>query len=524
MPCAHGSGGLQLFTYEQGVWHVRCLCCGEDHPSEAPGFPVQAGQAACTAFLRHAQRRFADAAASFRQAAEISGDARFLFAALLCRYGVTWCGDEYQPTFGVFPLPVGSMRASAECQAVEQAAEQLGSAVALGMSGVLAQLEEILACIRRQEGLSGCDVFLCYRRTSATVRSALHLYRDLTDSGLRVFCADVTTRGKTQEQFEGEVYHALNTAEYLVLLPGEGTDALTPWLRNELARAAALPGNRLICTRDGLHERLGEHLPPEEIRSRLLAAAPESAPDRLYERALLALRSGAAQQSAALLHRASAKGCLSARLLAAELYGEGLVLPVDPERSQAFRQLAGEPSERCRQQVNDDLTALEEALGVARRKLRLCLVADVSSAGFAASRLLARGLIAALNADRRLARAELCIVGYDLHARVLEEPKPLVQYGLPEAAARSLRTEDGDAAYAAKGLHCAAELLYRHANGSEGEPAVILLRPCLTADADSALLAAQLMLESVARPEAVLELCSADQIEDRIARLRHLAW
>lgn len=523
MPCEHKNGGLQLFTYEQGAWHSRCLCCGDDRACDDPGYPAQAGTAACTGFLRYGQRRFSEAADCFRQASEISGDARYHFAALMCRYGVTWCGDELHPTFGAYPLPAPSMQETPEWQAVEQAAGQLGSAVYLSMSERLAQLEEIVSCIRAQEGLSACDVFLCYRRTSANLQAALRLYRDLTARGLRVFCADVTTRGKTQEQFEAEVYHALNTAEYLVLLPGEGEDALTPWLRNELARAAAAGEKRLVCAEGGLSEKLGEHLPMDEIRNRLIASAADAAPERLYRRAIAAFTAGETQTAAALLQRAAVKKHTAARLLAAELCSEGLVLPADPGMAATFRRLAGTPSDDCRQQVNNDFIALETAMNITHRQALVYLVADVSDAGFTSSQLLAKSLIAALNAERHLAGSSLCIVGYDRHARVLGDTRELVRYGTPEAAARTLRTADGCSrtAYAAKGLRCAADHLQQH--GAQGrEPAVILLRPCFTADQDSSLEAAWLTTAALIAPDAAAELRSADQIEDCIRRLRAL--
>ena len=94
---------------------------------------------------------------------------------------------------------------------------------------------------------------------------------------------------------------------------------------------------------------------------------------------------------------------------------------------------------------------------------------------------------------QRLAGADVCLVGYDRHARILEEPKALAKYGLPESAAALLHTsrEQGrdQSAYAAKGLRCAADHLLRHP--AEGQlPLIVLLRSGAASDAPHAVPAA----------------------------------
>lgn len=522
MPCEHGNGSLQVYAYESGAWRSHCLMCGEDCPAADPGFPADAGACSSRALLFRSQRRYPEAADAFRHAAAGSGDVRFRFAALVCSLGVTWCGREFQPTFGAAPLPEGPLSRSGDWQAVEAAAGQLGAAGMLTLSGHLAQLEEILTCIRSRESRCAYDVFLCYRRTGANVQTALRLWRDLTDAGLRIFCADVSTRGKTQTEFEAEVYHALHTAEYLALLPGEGGDALTPWLRNELERAAAPHDKRFILATPDLPDMPGVYLPLEELRSRLIAAAADMQPERLYARALEEFCARRIPQGTALLRRAAVRGYAPAQLLIAEMYDEGLLLPRDREHAAGYRRLIPEPSAACIQQVADDMAGLEAALQIVRREAALCLVADVSDAGFASSLLLTKALFSALNADRQLAGSNMCIIGYDRHARVLEASKALARYGLPDAAAHTLRTfgESAGEAYAAKGLRCVIDQLRRAAAGRT--PAVILLRPCLTADPDSALQAAVLSLEACLTPGAFLCLRSADEIPGCIAALRAL--
>lgn len=524
MPCAHHSGGLQLHIYERRQWRLRCLCCGASEDAPNPGFAAPAGDAAFRGFLCHEERRFDEAARAFEQAADISGDVRYRFAALLCSYGVTWCGGELQPTFGAYPLPGGTLAESAHWQFITDNAGSIGADAFRSMQQTLNQLEEILGFIRANEGRAACDVFLCYRRTPAALQSALSLYGDLTAAGLRVFCADVTTRGKRQEQFESEVYHALKTCEHLVLIPG-GDDGLTPWLRNELERAAAPRDRRFVCIAgtDSVPAEAaaqGICLPLEEIRLRLQKQAEECTAARLLERALEALKARSAE-AVSLLRRAAIHGSAAARLMLAEMYCEGLLLPADAALSAACRELAGDVPDRSRRTVYDAVAALEKALNIHRRDALIYLIADVSDAGFVSSRALTQALFEALNADRRLAGAEMCLIGYDRHARVLAEPKLLAKYGLPDQAARTLHTtpEAGcdRCAYAAKGLRCAADHLRRM--GSAGRtPFAILLSPSAADDQETAVPAALAALEPLfARVET---LRSAEEIPGCIAALR----
>lgn len=523
MTCDHLNGGLQIHIYSQGGWQTCCLKCGERLPADAPVCPQDAGEAAALGFLHREQRRFAEAEEAFRKAAERSRDPRCRYAALLCRLGVVFCGDEFQPTFYAPELPFAPLAQSPEWQAVEAGSGQLSPYVYQALAAQLEQLEEILRCLRERTGRSACDVFLCYRRTRANVMQALELCRDLKKQGLRVFCADVTTRGKTQEQFEAEVYHALRTAEHLVLLPGDGADALTPWLRNELERALCPKANRYICS-DG-HKELpaipGVALSLQEIRMILSRAAADCTPERLWARALSALEKGDAAAARPLLLRASAARFQPARMLLQTLHAEGFLLPRSDEAAAHFRALTAAPDDECRQQVFSALERIEQALGMPRRRALLYIAADVSDAGLSFSQVLLRPLLTALRADRRLAGADLCLIGYDRHARILAEPRPLGQYGLPESVAASLFTLRGDAreqnAYAAKGLRCAADHLLRHP--ADGRiPLLVLLRSGAASDAPAAVPAAFAAVSSLFRGSTA-ELSSPDQISGCIRGL-----
>lgn len=525
MPCAHHSGGLQLHIYERRAWRLRCLCCGMAEDAPDPGFPAKAGEAAFHGFLCHEQRRFEEATRAFEQAFEISSDVRYRFAALLCSYGITWCGGELQPTFGAYPLPAGTPADSEQWHFITENASSIGTETFHGLQQTLNQLEEIIRFIRANEGRAACDVLLCYRRTPAALQAALSLYSDLTAAGMRVFCADVTTRGKRQEQFESEVYHALKTCEYLVLFPGGETDALTPWLCNELERAIAPRERRFVCTSEGIHASAeaasqGTCMPLEDIRAQLLKQAENCTAAHLMEHAAEALKH-LNSDAIPLLRRASAHGSAAARLMLAEMYCEGLLLPADAALSASCRELAGDITDRSRRTVYDAVAALEKALNIQRRDALIYLIADVSDTGFVSSRAMTHSLVEALNADRRLSGAELCLIGYDRHARVLSEPKLLSKYGPPDQAARVLHTAPEAGcdrfAYAAKGLRCAADHL--RCSGCAGRtPFAILLSSGAADDQETAVTAALASLDPLFARIEILH--SAAEIPGCIAALR----
>lgn len=524
MTCTHLNGGLQLHIHRQGSWFSHCLCCGEEAPAQDVTLPAEAGRLAALAVMDMAQRDFAGAADGFTRSAQLGGDPRCHMAALLCALGVSWCGDEYQPTFSMAQPLRTPLTETPQWQALAQQADQLPPFAWQGLNELRAQLEAILTPLREGEGRSGCDVFLCYRRTPGNVRAAMRLFCDLKRLGLRVFCADVSTRGKTQEQFEAEVYHALRTAEYMVILPGDGAEALSPWMRNELTRAACPKENRFVCS-DGhpsLPAGLGEALSMEELRMRLGRASADCTPQRLWERAIAALKAGDAPEAALrLLERASACGDAAARLLLSTMYDEGTLLPADAERAAHYRRLAA-ADEGCRQRVFAALNEVERARAIVRRRAVVYIAADVSDAGLAASQALLKPLLTALLSDRRLASADVALIGYDRHARVLEAPKALEKYGLPENAVRMLHTlrEGGrdQQSFAAKGLRlCAAEQLSRAADSRT--PLVVLLSTGAGSDAPHAVPAALAAVQEVFAnaPDALLT-CAA-QIPACIAGL-----
>lgn len=524
MTCTHLNGGLQLPVHRQGGWFSHCLCCGEESPATGVTLPAEAGRLAALAVADMSQRHFSTACDGFTQAAALGGDPRCHMAALLCHLGVSFCGDEFQPTFSMAQPLRTPLTETPQWQALAQSADQLPPFVWQELDGLRDQLEAILTPLREGEGRSGCDVFLCYRRTRSNVRAAMKLFCDLKRLGLRVFCADVSTRGKTQEQFEAEVYHALHTAEYMVIFPGDGADALTPWMHNELIRAACTKGNRFVCS-DGHSELpagLGEALSLEEIRMRLGRFSADCTSPRLWERAIASLKAGDAPgKTLPLLERASARGDAAARLLLATLYDEGTLLLADRERAAHYRRLVP-ADEGCRQRVFAALNEVEQARAIARRQAVIYIAADVSDAGLAASQALLRPLLTALHADRRLASAEVCLVVYDLHARVLEAPKALEKYGLPENAVRMLYTlrEGGrdQHACAAKGLRlCAAEQLARI--NQAGTPLVVLLSTGAASDSPAAIPAALASVQEVFANTHDALLTSAAQIPACVAGL-----
>ena len=248
-----------------------------------------------------------------------------------------------------------------------------------------------------------------------------------------------------------------------------------------------------------LPDNLGTVSSLKKISQMISSRAVYCQPQMLWERAIDALKKeGGLANALRLLERASSHDDCASQLLLATLLEEGVLLPADSARAAHYRRLAADADENVRQRVFAALGEVEAARHIARRRAVIYVAADVSDAGLAASQALLKPLLTAMQADRRLAMSDLCLVGYDRHARVLEPAKALDKYGLASNAARMLHTlRDAGRdqyAYAAKGLRlCAAEHLARSSR-EELLPLVVLLSTGAGSDAPGAVPAA---LESV---------------------------
>lgn len=527
MTCSHFSGGLHVLIEREGAWFSHCLVCGAESAVAQSPYPPEAGQAAARAVLALKEGFFTQAETGFHQALSLRGDPRCHFAALLSRLGVQWCGNEYHPTFFSDHLPFESLRQSPEWLALSACTDRLPPYAWHGLCDAIRQLDTVLDSIHEEEGGSACDVFLCYRRTGGNVAAALKLCRTLKAEGLRVFCADDTCRGMTQAQFEAAVYHALRTAERLVLFPGDGENTLTPWLLNELSRAACPDSARFICS-DGhstLPDVAGTVLPGEEILARLRCLSASCTPDQLWERGLAALHRGDLPSALSLLQRASAHESPAARLLLSTLYEEGRLVPADAARAAHYLRLCAGANAACRQRVFAALDEAEAARHMSGRRALIYLAADASDAGLSASQALMQPLLSALMTQRRLAGADLCLVGYDRHARVIAPPRPLRSWETPGNAAGQLHTlHEGrrdQHAFAAKGLRLCADHLA--CTGLQGRtPVILLLTPGALSDSSLALEAATAAVSQAFPAVKLIRLSSAAEIPGCIAALLQL--
>ncbi len=90
------------------------------------------------------------------------------------------------------------------------------------------------------------DVFICYKdsdlangieRTKDSY-AAQELYTLLTDMGFRVFYSRVSLRDKVGEKYEPYIFHALSTAQVMIVYGSEPEYIQSTWLKNEWMRYA----------------------------------------------------------------------------------------------------------------------------------------------------------------------------------------------------------------------------------------------------------------------------------------------
>lgn len=132
------------------------------------------------------------------------------------------------------------------------------------------------------------DIFICYKdsdmangieRTKDSY-AAQELYTLLTDMGFRVFYSRVSLRDKVGEKYEPYIFHALSTAQVMIVYGSDPAYIQSTWLKNEWMRytkqireGKKKPESLLVAC---------EGFSPEELPSALAAMQCFRAEDRTF--------------------------------------------------------------------------------------------------------------------------------------------------------------------------------------------------------------------------------------------------
>ena len=182
-----------------------------------------------------------EAAREFRHAARSNDALSFLWAAILCRYGIVHVKDGYGDwvaTCGKMTIPQEKIADCDEWKALEAGMKEQPAETAEWFTKERMKLDRMLTAVRRHEKDGPFDIFLCFAMREKTFRFTSLLYAQMMadDAEARVFYAPKTLAGIGGEAFEGLICHGLRTAKRFCVILGPGEKPVTPWMENEINR------------------------------------------------------------------------------------------------------------------------------------------------------------------------------------------------------------------------------------------------------------------------------------------------
>ena len=256
------------FKYQGGRW--ICGSCGSYRPEEITNEEVTL---LYTAYQKLRLAEFAEAELEFddfirRYPENPCG----YWGRLMAKYGIKYERDfdgRMIPT--CYAVSIGSIHSSSDYKKTLQYADEENRAYYVSQAESLERMRKEWQEKAKKE--KSYDVFICYKdsdvargmeRTKDSY-AAQELYTMLTDMGLRVFYSRVSLRDKTGEKYEPYIFHALSTAQIMIVYGSDPDYVNSTWMKNEWMRYAKQiregkkkPGSLLVAC---------EGFSPEELPS-----------------------------------------------------------------------------------------------------------------------------------------------------------------------------------------------------------------------------------------------------------------
>ena len=164
---------------------------------------------------------------------------------LLARYGI-----QYEQDFDGRMIPtcyaasIGSVRSASDYKKALQYADAENRAYYESQAEYMERMRGEWQEKAKKE--KPYDVFICYKdsdvangieRTKDSY-AAQELYTLLTDMGFRVFYSRVSLRDKVGEKYEPYIFHALSTAQVMIVYGSDPAYIQSTWMKNEWMRYA----------------------------------------------------------------------------------------------------------------------------------------------------------------------------------------------------------------------------------------------------------------------------------------------
>lgn len=203
--------------YDSDGVHARCPYCGNEY-NFGGGRSYALSLALSRANAMRLSCDFSGAALEYKLiASRDAGCAEAWWGLALCDYGT-----EYVPlsSGGVTPtfrkLRKTGILADENYNKAINCAEQTR---AQSYKTKAEEIERVLSeTVARVQWGRRCDVFLCCRNGGEEQNVARRLYEELTRRGLSVFCPEYSLKGLSERDYEPEVFSALYSCGYFILI------------------------------------------------------------------------------------------------------------------------------------------------------------------------------------------------------------------------------------------------------------------------------------------------------------------
>ena len=271
------------FEYRNGRW--ICRSCGSYKPEEISGEEVTL---LYTAYQKLRLAEFSEAELEFDDFIQkYPENPHGYWGRLMAKYCIKYERDfdgRMIPT--CYAASIGSILSSADYKKTLQFSDKENCAYYQNQAEYIERMRKEWSEKAKKE--KPYDVFICYKdsdlakgieRTKDSY-AAQELYTLLTEMGLRVFYSRLSLRDKVGEKYEPYIFHALSTAQVMIVYGSDPEYINSTWLKNEWMRYARQiregkkkPNSLLVAC---------EGFSPEELPGTLSAMQCFRAEDRTF--------------------------------------------------------------------------------------------------------------------------------------------------------------------------------------------------------------------------------------------------
>ncbi len=263
MLCVKCGAPVILVKPSERRWKQVCLKCGRREELEAKqqvNINIDAGQIAYRGYNFFRTLKFDDAEKCFQAALKRQSILGYLWAKLICRYGVQYCEEtdgSYTVCLWKKEPPVRLLKDTTEYEKIiESAAYETELLEAYRKN--TEEIDKVLSQISKSRN-NKYDIFLSFKdddgKGNRTPERGLleNVYKELLKKGIRnVFFSPESMYGKGIDNYPGYIHCAIASARLMVVVTSSRQNICSPWVKSEWERFLLWNENQsqslMVCT------------------------------------------------------------------------------------------------------------------------------------------------------------------------------------------------------------------------------------------------------------------------------------